>query len=210
MTRDELAALIVQNLDDSGVFHTSVEVNDAIQDAFDDLILTHGLLPKAVAITETADLTFYDLVTLIPDFVALRGIYRASTKLWLVSRNLRWLHYQRDDWELQTGSPTDFWVANYRRVGLFPHSNVTTASNLWVFYYAAAPALTGSSDLNIPVDSGFRALENYATSVLLTKAEEWTKAEMYDRLMQEDAEECKLFRNRLILPDYVNGLRGLW
>jgi hypothetical protein len=210
MTRDELSALVQTNLNDSGIFTTPEEVQDAIQDGYEDLTVTHGLLPKAIAINETANRVFYDLVTLIPDFVALRGIYRASTKYWLVSRDIRWMQYQRDDWELQTGSSTDFWVANYRRVALFPHATVSTASNLWVFYYANAPTLLGSSDLNIPVDSGFRALENYATSVLLTKAEEWTKAEIYEKQFNEDAEECKTFRNRLILPDYVNGLRGSW
>ncbi len=209
MTRDELASLIIVNLNDSGVFHDLSEINDAIQDGYEDLVLTHGLRPKANAINATANLTFYDLVTLIPDFVALRAIYHHPTKRWLVSQNLKYLQSCRDNWELAVGNPTDFWVANYRRFALFPHPTVTTENALWIFYYAAAPELTNpAQDLNIPVDSGFRALENYTTSVLLTKAEEWTKAEAYEAQAQEDSEECLTFRNSLKRPDYIDGLRG--
>ena len=209
MTRDELAALVITNLDDAGVFHTLTEVNDAIQDGYEDLVLTHGLRPKAAAISLEANVTFLDMVTLIPDFVALRALFHQPTKRWLISRSLKHLQSTREDWELQTGNPTDFWVANYRRVALFPHVIVDEEDTLWVFYYAAAPDLSlGSDSLNIPVDSGFRALENYATSVMLTKAEEWTKAETYELQLLEDSEECKTFRNSLKSPDYIDGLRG--
>jgi hypothetical protein len=209
MTRDELAALIITNLNDSGVFNTLEEVNDAIQDGYEDLVLTHGLRPKATAINIAANKVFYDMPTIIPDFVALRAIYFSSNKRWLTSQPLKYLQSCRDDWELTTGNPTDYWVANYRRVALFPHPTSSSVDTLWIFYYASAPTLTLSAqDLNIPVDSGFRALENYATSVLLTKAEEWSKAEAYEAQAQEDSEECKLFRNYLKSPDYQDGLRG--
>ncbi len=211
MTRDELASLIITNLNDSGVFNTLDEVNDAIQDGYEDLVLTHGLRPKATAISITANMSFYDMVTLIPDFVALRAIFYSTNKRWLISRPLKYFQSIREDWELTTGNPTDFWVANYRRVAIFPHPTTSSTNTLWVFYYASAPALTSASqDLNIPVDSGFRALENYATSVLLTKAEEWSKAEAYEVQAQEDSEECKLFRNYLKSPDYQDGLRGAY
>ena len=209
MTRDELASLIITNLNDSGVFNTLDEVNDAIQDGYDDLVLTHGLRPKATAINIAANKVFYDLPTIIPDFVALRAIYFSQNKRWLTSQNLKYFQSCREDWELTTGNPTDYWVANYRRVALFPHPTTSSVDTLWIFYYASAPTLTLlSQDLNIPVDSGFRALENYATSVLLTKAEEWSKAEAYEMQAQEDSEECKLFRNYLKSPDYQDGLRG--
>jgi hypothetical protein len=209
MTRDELTSLITTNLDDSGIFTTIDEVHDAIQDGYEDLVLTHGLRPKSTAITASADLSFYDMVTLIPDFVALRAIFHRPTKRWLISRNLKYLQRSRDDWELLTGNPTDFWVANYRRVAIYPHPIVDQVDALWIFYYASAPLLTDvSQDLNIPVDSGFRALENYATSNLLTKAEEWSKAEAYAMQAQVDAEECLTFRNQLKSPDYIDGLRG--
>lgn len=209
MTRDQISANVIDNLGDSGVFCDLPEINDAVQDGYSDLVLTHGLLPKATTIDIVANRVYYDLPDLIPDFVSLRGLFLVPQKRWLNPSHLRYLQIQRSDWELSKGSSVDFWPVNYRRVALFPHYAVNITSGLYVFYYASAPTVAlGNESINVPVGSGFRAIEAYATSCCLETAEEFTKASIYYQEYLEESKEAKNYRNSLILPDYIDTLKG--
>lgn len=206
MTRDEIVARASQNLNDFGYFYKADDFNDSIQDAYDEVVSLTGCYPKATTVAVTANKSYYDLPTLITDFVALRGIYNHRIKRWLIPKSMRWLDAQRDDWEITNGEPEYFVPINFKYVAIYPRPT-STSGNFWVFYYAAADTLIGSSTPNLPSVSGDESLENYITADLFEQAEEWLKAQEYYGEYLKSLGEVDKFRNTLRLPDYVDGLR---
>ncbi len=207
MTRDEIVTKASDNLNDAGYFYTPTDFSDSIQDAYDEVISLSMCKPAAVRIDITANKTYYDLPTLISDFVALRGVYNSRNKRWMVPKTSRWFEAQRNDWELQIGEPDYFGVFNFRYCAIYPKLSSTVSNALWVFYYSAANTLIGSDTPNLPAVRGDEALEFYATADLFEQAEEWVKAQEYYEQYLERFREIELYRNTLRLPDYVDGLR---
>jgi len=206
MTRDEIVAKAALNLNDAGYFYKPEDFNEAVQDGYDEIVSLTACYPKATTIAVTANKSYYDLPTLISDFVALRGIYNSRVRRWLIPKTPRWLDMQRNDWELQTGEPEYFAVFNYRYVGIYPRVTATSG-NFWVFYYAAADTLSGSSSPNLPAVSGDEAIENYVTADLFEQAEEFVKAQEYFNEYTRCLREVELYRDTLRLPDYVDSLK---
>lgn len=207
MTRDEIIAKASDNLNDAGYFYTPTDFSDSVQDAYDEIISLALCKPAATRIDIAANKSYYDLPTLISDFVALRGIYNSRNKRWLTPKTPRWMDAQRDDWELQIGEPEFFSVYNFRYCAIYPKLSATAANVLWVFYYSSADTLIGSSTPNLPSVRGDEAIEFYATADLFEQAEEWVKAQEYYEQYIERFNEIELYRNTLRLPDYVDGLR---
>lgn len=202
MTRDELAATVAVNLNDGSAFYTPDDLNSSIQDAYDEIVSLTACYPKATTISVAANTTYYDLLTLIPDFCALRAIYNARVRRWLVPKTPLWLDSQRLDWEIQLGEPEFFAVYNHRYVGIYPR--VSSASGeFWIFYYAQANTLAGSDTPTLPSISGEQAIEHYTTADLFEQAEEWVKAQEYYQGYLESLGEVERFRDTLRLPDYL-------
>ena len=205
-SRDAVLARVRENLNDAGYFYSSDDFEDSIQDAYDEIVALAGALPKAVAINTVASKTYYDLRTLIPDFVALRGIYNARIRRWLIPKSMRWFETQRDDWELQTGEPEYFATVNYKYVAIYPRL-ATASGQYYVFYYASADTLSGSDVPQLITSAGEKALEYYVTADLYEQAEEWVKASEYWTLYVEEFSKVSDVRKNLRLPDFVDRLR---
>lgn len=175
MTRDELAARINRNLNSSGVFYTPDDINDSIQDGYDEVTAFCGTIEKAVSLPFIANLTYYDFATLISDFVGVVAIWNTTTKRWLFPISERKLDQERDNWEIATGTPEYFYPVNYRYVAIYKKPSAAGYGNMYVFYRAAAPTLSGNTTPLLPVEF-VDILENYTTADMLEQQREWVKA----------------------------------
>src|SRR5674476_201907 len=105
MTRDQIASKVQTSLNDYGVFLTAADLNDSIQDGYSEVTALSGCIFKAGVVNLTANLTYYDFGSLIPDFLAVTAIFNPTIKRWMSPTNLRLLEDLRNDWELAIGNP---------------------------------------------------------------------------------------------------------
>lgn len=174
MTRDQLAAKLLVNLDDNAIFFESADLAFSTQDGYDEIAAATGLIEKATTLTLSATTTYYDFRTLIPDFIGLIGIWNTVTKRYLTPVSLLYLEGQRPDWEVQLGTPEVFWPINFRYVAIFPQR----ADLCYVFYRASAPTLAGDTTIAIPAEH-LRVLLDYSTGDLLETQQEFESAMVY-------------------------------
>jgi len=170
MTQAELAAKISSNLNENSVFFYSIDLQNSIQDGYDEITALTGV-KDSVAIITTGT-TYYDLATLIPDLISVRAIYNPVTKQWLDPVSLLYLEKLRPNWENCVGAAECFWIVNYRYIAIFRQP---AAQSLYVFYKAAAPTLASNTVLEFP-NEYLKTIEEYSTGDLLETQQEWERA----------------------------------
>lgn len=204
MTRDQIVARVQTNLNDSGIFYETVDLNDSIQDGYSEVAVFTGSIFKAVRVAQVNNLSYYDFGALISDFWAVTAIWNTNTKQWLSPVNVRILDDIRNDWELANGNPFLFWPVNFRFVAVYPKL-ISASGYFYVFYRAQANVLSGSDTPNLP-DELQGILEDYSTGDLAEQAEEFTKAKLqfqeYIKGLQAVKQATRSFR----LPDLSSGL----
>lgn len=179
MTRDQIAIKVRQFLNDAGVFYTGDDINDSMQDGYDEVSAYCGNIEKMVAIDFVPGLVYYDFRAIIPDFVSLIAIWNRRVKRWMTSCSGRDLDNLRENWEVAVGEPYLFWPINYRYVAIFPTIagiGEPTTNKMYVVYKAAADTLSGDTEPQIPDDLEEDILMHYVTMDMFEQAEEWTKA----------------------------------
>ena len=173
---------IREMLDDTGEFYTDQDINDAIQDGYDEVVAFSGCITKGATLALEANKTYYDLVTAIPDFLALIGIWNSSYKRWLSPVSYRELDSMRWDWECANANPYAFCPISYRKLAIFPTPTVV-GTTLYVYYKATAGAIAGGFEL--PAELLGDVVEDYAVCDLFEQQEEWTKAQINFRNYQD-------------------------
>lgn len=195
-TRDQISADIRDALNDAGYFYSADDLNDSIQDGYDEIAAFTGCIEKAVAIDLVADQTYYDLRSLIPDFISLVAVYSRFQKRWLCPCSDRQLDKIRENWEFATGQPFAFWPVNYRWMAIHPRTPDST-QQLYIFYKAAAPTLGATTEPLIPVEICQDITSSYSTMDMFEQAEEWVKAGLYFKGYTEKIEELiRLMKKR--------------
>lgn len=204
MTRDQISDRVKNNLNDNGVFYSAEDINDSLQDGYAEVTAYTGCIFKATTINLVANLSYYDMGSLTPDFLAVTAVFNPITKQWLAPTNLSKLEGLRNDWEVATGNPFLFWPVNFRFMAIFPRVTVSSGT-LYVFYRAHADTLLGTSTPQIPEEHQ-AVLENYVTGDLLEQAEEFTKAsvelESYFKTIKDLRDSTRKFRT----PDFQSRL----
>ena len=175
MTRDQAATRIRQNLDDLGVtFYSLSDINESIQDAYDEVVVYCGCLDSEVEINFANNLTYYDIRTLVPNFYRVSKIWHPGINgFYGLSNDRNELSY-RNNWELSSNVSREALVAGPNRIGMVGRSaNATGFFRL--FYKTTAPVL--SANTVILINEGYiRLIELYGTADLLEQNEEFTKA----------------------------------
>lgn len=190
----------------AGIFLTEANLNESVQDAYDETVLAGGLIDRCVDIEMESKLVYYDLPTLIPDFYAMVGLYNLNTKRWMIPVLMRVLDEMRDDWEVMRGQPEWFCPINFRYVAVSPTLTEAVGS-FRVYYLATAPTLGGDSEtLEVP-DGYEEVLQRYAECDVLEQTQEYTKAANNFRKFVEGIKGGKIRTGSRILPDYVGRLR---
>jgi len=178
MTRDQIAANVLENLQSSGIdYYNSDDVNNAIQDGYDDVAIVTGCIQKSVNIN-VANTCYYDMLSLISDFFAIVAAYNNTTLRWILFDNLKVFDTVRIDWETWGGIQPMFGsIANFRYIALVPIL-AAASGTITIYYRATAPTLAFSDTPLIHVDEQV-LLEWYATGDLFDQAQEFVKAEIW-------------------------------
>src|SRR5574343_135027 len=148
MTRGQLKTRIAYNLGDVGEeFYSSVDLNDSIQDFYDEIAVRTGCISKVGSITVAPNHVYYDLATLISDFYECVAIFNPTTNLFLNdSTPVRGFDNSRSDWENWTGN-FQFWApVSPALIATIPAPAAATA-DLVLYDNAQAPSLTLDTDV---------------------------------------------------------------
>lgn len=192
-TRVSLAARLANFLPNPAYYQT-VDFNDSIQDGLDEVAALTGCVYASATLPFQANLTYYDMLTLLPNYIGVIAIFNSVYKRWMFPTSLRKLQQVRFDWETASGPPYWFVPVSHRYIAIFMHPAVSDYGNMQVFYRASAPnPLTDSTILPIP-DDHIHALEGYCITDLWEQNQEWDKASEYlQNSYIPDCEKLKIY-----------------
>lgn len=173
-TRLDLAAELEINFNNP-VYFDKQSVMDSIQDGLDEVCAFTGCIYKSAAITFTKDTTYYDLLSLLPDYIGIVAMWNNTIHRWMFPTSLRKLNQQRVDWDSCYGTPYYFCPINHRYVAIWQKPSISNYGQMFIFYRAAAPILDNSTPIPLP-DEHMGALEYYCITDLWEQNQEWGKA----------------------------------
>jgi len=180
MTRLELKTRIAYNLGDVGEeFYSSTDLDDSIQDGYDEIAVRTQCISKTGSIVVVPNLVYYNLATLISDYFATIAIFNPTTNLFLGdSTPIRAFDNIRQDWENWRGN-FQFWApVSSSLIAMTPVPAAAT-TDLTLYYSAQAPTLVDDASTFLIQDDLMECLEYYVTGDMLAQSEEFTKAGIY-------------------------------
>lgn len=160
---------------ENDTYYQTIDKNDSIQDGYDEIAAFAGLFLKSIVLPFTANVSYYDMRTLVPDYIGVVAIFNTAIKRWMTPTSLRKLDDYRVDWETAPGVPYHFVPVNHRYVAIFKKPIVADYGNMFVFYMASAPTLSDSTTIEIPADYA-DAMLNYTKVDLWEQGQEFKKA----------------------------------
>lgn len=202
MTRAEIAGRVQADLNDNAVFFEPADLEFSLQDGYDEIAAVTGLIEKATTLNLSASTTYYDLRTLIPDFIGVIAIWNTVTKRYLIPVSLLWLEKTRPDWEVCLGAAEYFWPINFRYIAIFRQR----ADPCYIFYRASAPALASDTELFLPAEH-IRVLQDYSTADLLETQREFKTASPYFNNYIEGIEKLRRYVQNKLNIGRLGGLR---
>ena len=119
-TRGEVKAEIQNNLIELNFnFYSDLDLNNSIQDAYDDIVILTQCIQKKVTLPWLSNLSYYNFNSLLPDYLGTIAIFNNVTNQWLRDDlNLKDFDRIRRDWENWIGTPM-FWApSDPYRVGI--------------------------------------------------------------------------------------------
>lgn len=205
MTRVDLQTRL-QNFFQNGTYYTTDDLNNCIQDGMDEVAAFTGCIYASATISFIPGKTYYDLLTLLPNYIGVIAIYNATINRWLIPTSIRKLDQVRIDWETCGGTPYYFVPVNHRYVALYYKPLAAGYGNMYIFYRASAPVLTDTLAIPIP-DDHIQALESYCIEDLWEMQQEWGKAGEYFEIYDKNIEELRLYMRTLRNPARQMGLK---
>lgn len=173
-TRRDVAAKLANQFNNS-VYYDEQAVMDSIQDGMDEVAAVSGCVYKSAAIPFTQYTTYYDLLTLLPDYIGVVAVWNNVIRRWMFPTSLKKLNQIRLDWDVQFGTPYYFCPISHRYMAIWLKPGVANYGMMYVYYIAAAPQLADETEIPIP-DEHVTALELYSVTDLWEQAQEWGKA----------------------------------
>jgi hypothetical protein len=174
MTRVDMQVRL-QNQFNNPTYYDVQAMNDSIQDGLDEVTALTGLVWQSATLPFTDNLTYYDLITLLGNYVGVYAIYNAVINRWLIPTSVKHLDQVRIDWESAYGTPYYFVPINHRYIAIYKKPNGPNYGNMYIYYLASAPLLNDGLVLPIP-DDHITALESYCIRDLWEQNQEFTKA----------------------------------
>lgn len=205
MTRTD-QEIRLRNYFENNDYYASLDFMYTIQDGYDEVIAFSGCIVKATVLPFVAGLTYYDLLTLIPDYLGVISIYNTVTNRWMSPTSERKLDKLRPDWETCYGTPELFFPLNHRFVAIYRKPS-TVYGNFYIYYIASAPTLGPTDPIQIPTDYQ-NALEDYCITDLQEQAQEFTKALTRFTSYQENLAQLQRWAKSSRQPDRLPNLRG--
>jgi hypothetical protein len=205
MTRTDLETRL-RNYFENNDYYASIDFGYTIQDGYDEVIAFSGCIVKAAVLPFQANLTYYDLITLLDDYIGLISIYNTVTNRWMVPTSERKLDALRPDWETCYGTPELFYPVNHRFLAIYRKPS-TIYGNFYIYYIASAPTLGPTDPIQIPTDYA-NTLEDYCITDLQEQAQEFTKALTRFESYQANLQQLQRWAKSMRQPDRLPNLRG--
>lgn len=196
MTRVDLQVRL-QNHFNNSVYYDIQSMNDSIQDGMDDAAaFAGGIIFKSTTLAFQQDVTYYDMLTLLPDYIGLYAMFNHTINRFMFPTSVKQLDQVRIDWESAYGVPYYFVPINHRYIAIYKKPSIPNYGEMFVYYIAAAPVLTDSTEIQIP-DDHIKALESYCIQDLWAQQQEFTKASEYFETYIKDLEDLRVWvKNR--------------
>jgi hypothetical protein len=217
-TRGQIKGDLQANLTELGInFYSDTDMNNSIQDAYDDIVILTQCIQKQVTLNWISNLSYYNFADnfSIPDYLGTIAIFNNVTNLWLRDDlSLKDFDRIRRDWEEWIGTP-QFWApSDPKRIaiaakyfsgniiyGAFDYksfnNNVFFIDNsasaplgtFILYYWALAPTLQSDSDTFLIAADKISSITQYSTADLLEQAQEFNKAGTFWQPYMENIED---------------------
>lgn len=204
MTRDELQVRL-QNYFENNTYFSPTDFVASIQDGYDEVVAASGIIVKATNLPFTANLSYYDLRTLLPDYLGVIAIFNTVSKRWMMPTSVPKLDRYRYDWEICYGTPEYFTAISYRYMAIFRKPLADGYGDMFFYYAASAPTL-GSGDSLILPDDYITTLEDYCITDLQEQQQEWNKAGAHMEAYANNLEDLRIWVKNRRMPDRIPSL----
>lgn len=195
MTRVDIQARL-NNFFANNVYYTGQDFNDSIQDGLDEICAFTGCVMQSYVLPFVTNLTYYNMINLLPNYLALFAMYNGTINRWMWPTSLKKLDQVRVDWETAPGTPWYFVPVSHRYVAIYKKPNSPAYGNMHCFYFATAPLLGDSTTIPIP-DDHIQALESYSILDMWEQNQEWDKSQTYFNTYVQNIEMLRVYmRNR--------------
>src|ERR1700752_2715159 len=179
MTQSELKIRVKNNLDDFGVWYSDKDLDDSIQDGYDEIVIFSQCIEKRGDLQFRANKPYCQWPNEIPaDFYSVIQIWNSSNNPFFAGTDTRYesgLDFKYET--ISVSEPTNYTVIGPDRIG-FDSRNISGDSVFTLFYKARAPKLT--SDSVLLINENYILLpELYSTADLLEQNQEYSKATIY-------------------------------
>lgn len=208
LTRGQIKAAVQTNLTDLNInWYSDSDLNNAVQDAYDDIVLLTQCIQKQITLPWISNLSYYNFKTRfqINDYLGTIAIFNNLSNMWLRDDlSLKDFDRIRRDWENWVGTPI-FWAPSDPdnigicpkmrgadiRYGAFDHASfdndaffIDNSATVYLgsfilYYWSIAPILTSDDDIFLIASDQDSTLTQYATADLLEQAQEFNKAQSY-------------------------------
>src|SRR5215469_14507205 len=107
MNLNQIASNVARSLEDQGAnfFDPNADIIPSIQDGYNLLAALTESIETYITLPFQSGKVFYDLSSLIPNFLRVFGIYNNNTQRWMYPTSMLELYRIRDNWEMATGDP---------------------------------------------------------------------------------------------------------
>ena len=197
----------LRNYFGNDVYYTDDDLQASIDDGYQEICAYTGLLLKSTILNFTANKTYYDMRTLIPDYLGVVAIFNEAIKRWMLPSSIRKFDEQRIDWETAAGVPYYFAPVSHRYVAIYKKPIVANYGRMFVFYRATAPDTAGTDDVFLlPGDHQF-VLEDYSIADLEEQNQEWGKAAVRVQSYKERLDRLRIWVRNKRIPDRLPNLK---
>lgn len=193
---------VQKNLSDiTGIFFSNQDVNDSIQDIYDEFVLSTQCIESTISISFQNNQIYYDLYNGIPGFWRLSRLFNQATNRWIRCVDSRFLDGFRWDWESCNGTPWFAYIVNFQYLAFFPHYVQGAAKSFDALYKIAKDTLLNDGSTPQIPPPYIRAIEAGATADLLEQYQEFSKAGEYWADYQTLEDECRIHVAQRMSPD---------
>lgn len=205
MNRVQLQARL-QNYFQNSTYYDPPTMNDVIQDGIDEVFAATGVGYNSAVIPFQANLTYYDMKEICPDYLGVYAIFNRTMNRWMIPTSLRKLDNVRIDWEASSGTPQYFVPVSYRYVAIWMRPSVPNYGNMYMLYRSSAPTLYDDTEIPIP-DDHITTLEQFSIQEMWEMQQEFTKANLMMPQYEDNLEQLRVYIRNKRDPDRGKSLK---
>lgn len=188
------------------IYYDTQSMNDSIQDGLDEVCAFTGCIYKSATLPFTQFTTYYDMLSLLPDYIGIVAMFNLTIRRWMWPDSLKKFNQDRIDWDVCYGTPYYFCPINHRYVAIYKKPAISTYGNFVIYYRAAAPTLNDATPIPIPGEH-ITALETYSIADLWEQAQEFTKATEGLKIYMKNLEDLRVLMRNQRNRDRYAGLK---